>query len=138
MTKFKTAAGWGADAMKAVETKVKSAFTRSFNKAGLPVRTTIMNDAAVKKGAGKAKAAAAAAADDDDAAVGGELAEVRHRRCARLTQVSLCGCAALLRGTRARLLWYAQPAARLAAATRRKRGPVNRWHEGAGVCRRRQ
>ena len=78
ITKFKTAATWGADPMAGVETKVKAAFTRSFNKAGLPVRTTIMVEDS-KKGAKKAARPAAAAVDDEDA-LGGELADVRPAR----------------------------------------------------------
>lgn len=58
--------------MKDVETKVKSAFTRAFNKCGLPVKTTIMvEDAKKSKGVKKA-----APAEPDDPEIGGELAEV--------------------------------------------------------------
>lgn len=70
ITRFKTAAGWGADPMKAVESKTKAAFTRTFNKAGLAVRTTIM----VEDGK-KTKRAAPAPAEPDE--FGGELADVR-------------------------------------------------------------
>lgn len=85
MTKFKTAAAWGADPMKGVATKVKSAFTRSFNQAGLPLKCTTMAEdykrvkggKEVKgKAAPKKKKAAAAPADDDG--IGGEIAEVRR------------------------------------------------------------
>jgi hypothetical protein len=80
VTKFKTAAGWGADPMKSVDSKVKAAFTRSFNKAGLTVRTTIMIEDG-KKVARKTAWPAAAAAHDIDG-LGGELADVRsHRGC---------------------------------------------------------
>jgi hypothetical protein len=71
ITKFKTHASWGIDPMKSVETKVKSAFTRSFNKMGLPVKCTIM----VEDGK-KAKGARGKVADLDDEEVGGEIAEV--------------------------------------------------------------
>jgi hypothetical protein len=74
ITKFKTSADWGADPMKAVETKTKSAFTRSFNQAGLPVRTSIMVEDAKK---GRKPRAAAAPVDDGSEAFGGELADVR-------------------------------------------------------------
>jgi hypothetical protein len=74
--------------MKAVETKVKGAFTRTFNKAGLPTRTTIMVEDG-KKGKGRAKAAAAVV-DEEEEGLGGELADVcfvpcRDRRCWSLT-----------------------------------------------------
>jgi hypothetical protein len=75
ITKFKTAATWGADPMASVETKTKAAFTRSFNKAGLPVRTTIMVEDG-KKGVKKA-ARPPPPADDDEDALGGEIADVR-------------------------------------------------------------
>jgi hypothetical protein len=74
ITKFKTSAGWGADPMKAVETKTKSAFTRSFNQAGLPVRTTIMVEDGKKS---KRLRAATVAIEDGDEGFGGELADVR-------------------------------------------------------------
>ena len=63
---------------------MKSAFTRSFNKQGLPARTTIMVEDGKKggtkrggKGGGAATAAAPADAEADDGGLGGELAEVR-------------------------------------------------------------
>jgi hypothetical protein len=74
ITKCKTKDGWGADPMQGVETKVKSAFTRSFNKAGLPVRCTIMVEDA-KKSRGKKAAPPPVNVDDDE--IGGEIAEVR-------------------------------------------------------------
>jgi hypothetical protein len=90
MTKFKTKAGWGTDPMKSVETKVKSAFTRLFNKAGLPVRCTIMVEDA-KKSKGRA---AAPPPDDGEQAPGGELAEVLlpsdHLPCRRSSNPLLC------------------------------------------------
>ena len=79
VTKFKTSAEWGSERMKAVETKVKAAFTRSFNKAGLPTKTTIMVEDG-KKGKGRTAAPAAAVADEDEA-LGGELADVRTIPC---------------------------------------------------------
>lgn len=60
--------------MKDVETKVKSAFTRAFNKSGLPVKTTIMVEDAKKTKGGKRPGAQETTVDPD---VGGELAEVR-------------------------------------------------------------
>lgn len=73
ITKFKTQAPWGKDPMKDIETKVKAAFTRTFNKNGLPVKTTIMVEDA-KKTKGTKRAAAAEPADPE---MGGEVAEVR-------------------------------------------------------------
>lgn len=87
ITKCKTKAGWGADPMQGVETKVKSAFTRSFNKAGLPVRCTIMVEDGKKS---KGKKAAPAPVDTGDDAIGGEIAEVRsltEGRCIRSMQL---------------------------------------------------
>lgn len=74
ITKCKTKSTWGADPMQGVETKVKSAFTRSFNKAGLPVRCTIMVEDGKKS---KGKKAAPPPVDTGDDAPGGEIAEVR-------------------------------------------------------------
>lgn len=75
ITKFKTQASWGKDPMKDVETKVKSAFTRQFNKCGLPVKTTIMVEDAKKSKGGKK----AAAVEPGDPEIGGEVAEVWTR-----------------------------------------------------------
>ena len=75
ITKCKTKAAWGADPMQGVETKVKSAFTRSFNKAGLPVRCTIMVEDGKKS---KGKKAAPPPVDIGEDAPGGEIAEVRQ------------------------------------------------------------
>lgn len=48
VTKFKSKAGWAEDPMKEVPTKVKSAFTRTFNQQGLVPRTnTMVEDAKV-------------------------------------------------------------------------------------------
>eukprot|EP00892_Ulva_mutabilis_P010717 jgi/Ulvmu1/8017/UM004_0254.1 len=71
ITKFKTQAAWGKDPMKDVETKVKSAFTRTFNKSGLPVKTTIMVEDGKKSKGGKR----AAAQEPADSEIGGEVAE---------------------------------------------------------------
>jgi Replication factor RFC1 C terminal domain len=72
ITKFKTSAGWGADPMRSVETKVKSAFTRSFNKVGLHAKTSIMVEDGKRTARGQRPSA-----PDDDTEMEGELAEVR-------------------------------------------------------------
>lgn len=73
ITKCKTKADWGADPMQGVETKVKSAFTRSLNKSGLPVRCTIMVEDGKKS---KGKKAATRPVDTGEDSMGGEIAEV--------------------------------------------------------------
>lgn len=65
--------------MQGVESKTKAAFTRSFNKSGLPVRCTIMVEDG-KKSKGKK---AAAPVDTGDDALGGEIAEVCELACWR-------------------------------------------------------
>lgn len=88
ITKFKTQASWGKDPMKDVETKVKSAFTRQFNKSGLPVKTTIMVEDAKKTKGGK-KAVAVEPADPE---IGGEVAEVWTRNRTTVSLPCLLAC----------------------------------------------
>lgn len=57
VTHFKSKADWAEDPMKGVETKVKSAFTRTFNQSGGRVRCNIaVEDFKRKRGRGKAAA----------------------------------------------------------------------------------
>ena len=62
--------------MKGVPTAAKSAFTRSFNKVGLSVKTSIMVED-FKKGKAKKKATVKDEDDLGDLELGGEMAEVR-------------------------------------------------------------
>eukprot|EP00798_Chlamydomonas_sp_ICE-L_P004739 gene4739-biopygen15023 len=59
VTKFKTKADWGEDPMKDVPTKMKSAFTRSFNRQGLQAKCGAMLSAPLKGKKGKKGAAGA-------------------------------------------------------------------------------
>eukprot|EP00798_Chlamydomonas_sp_ICE-L_P027941 gene27941-biopygen3368 len=66
VTKFKTKADWGEDPMKDVPTKIKSAFTRSFNRQGLQAKCGAMLSAPLKGKKGKKGAAGAEDGADDD------------------------------------------------------------------------
>eukprot|EP00798_Chlamydomonas_sp_ICE-L_P025082 gene25082-biopygen19531 len=66
VTKFKTKADWGEDPMKDVPTKIKSAFTRSFNRQGLHAKCGAMLSAPLKGKKGKKGAAGAEDGADDD------------------------------------------------------------------------
>eukprot|EP00798_Chlamydomonas_sp_ICE-L_P029785 gene29785-biopygen5524 len=66
VTKFKTKADWGEDPMKDVPTKIKSAFTRSFNQQDLQAKCVAMLAAPLKGKKGKKGAAGADDGADDD------------------------------------------------------------------------
>ncbi len=71
VTHFKSKEGWSEDPMKSVETKVKSAFTRTFNQSGGRAKCNIaVDDFKRKRGRGKT-----AAAPGDDLQPVGELRE---------------------------------------------------------------
>ncbi len=58
VTHFKSKAEWSEDPMKGVETKVKSAFTRTFNQSGSRAKCNIAIDE-FKRKRGRGKGAAA-------------------------------------------------------------------------------
>ncbi|KAK9914951.1 hypothetical protein WJX75_002807 [Coccomyxa subellipsoidea] len=62
VTHFKSKAEWSEDLMKGVETKVKSAFTRTFNQTGSRARCNIAVDE-FKRKRGRGKGAAAPSDD---------------------------------------------------------------------------
>lgn len=62
VTHFKSKAEWSEDPMKGVETKVKSAFTRTFNQSGSRAKCNIAVDE-FKRKRGRGKGAAAPSDD---------------------------------------------------------------------------
>lgn len=82
---FKTDQAWGMDPYAPVNSKVKSAFTKQFNKSDMPIRTSLMLEG-VKK-VSKKSSGNAAAESEAALGLGGEDPEMEET-VAKLKEVS--------------------------------------------------